>query len=38
LRQTWLDKEFLLHRWKDDYVSENQIPWQLWEKEFKFGL
>ena len=26
LRQTWLDKEFLLHRWKDDYVSENQIP------------
>lgn len=38
LRQTWFDKEFLLHRWKSDFVSENDIPWQLWEKEFKIGL
>lgn len=38
LRQTWTDTKFLLLRSKDNYVSENEIPWKLWEKEFSYGM
>lgn len=38
LRQTWTDHKFLLFRYKDSYVSENDIPWRMWEKEFKNGI
>ena len=38
LRQTWTDKDLLLKQWKSESVSENRIPWQLWEKEFRLGL
>lgn len=38
LRQTWIDKEFLLEKWKGTRVSENEVPWKLWEKEFKLGI
>ena len=38
LRQTYEDKEFLTFRWKEDYISENDIPWNLWKETFKYGL
>lgn len=38
LRQTWTDTKFLLLKNKDNYVSENDIPWKLWEKEFSYGI
>lgn len=34
LLQTREHSEFIRHRWKDDYVSKNDIPWMIWEKEF----
>lgn len=38
LQQTWKDTEFLLLRSKDNYVSENEIPWKIWEKELEYGI
>ena len=38
LRQTYEDKEFLLLRRKDNYMNENDIPWNLWKEEFKYGI
>ena len=38
LRQTYIDREFLLYQWGDNRYSEHNIPWQLWEKEFKYGI
>lgn len=38
LVQTWRHKEFLTHRGGNDYVSENDIPWTIWEREFKFNI
>lgn len=38
LRQTYEDKEFLLLRRKDNYMNENEIPWELWKEEFKYGI
>ena len=38
LRQTYQDKDFLTFRWGDNYVSENDIPWKLWDKVFEYGL
>ena len=38
LRQTWEDREFLLLRRKDNYMSDNEIPWNLWKEEFKYGI
>lgn len=38
LRQTWWNKEFLLHKWKNSFVSETDVPWQIWEEEFKYGI
>ena len=38
LRQTYMDKEFLLTVWKEKKLSENDIPWTLWDKEFQLGL
>ena len=38
LRQTYQDKEFLLLQWGDDKMSDLEVPWQLWEETFKYGL
>ncbi len=38
LRQTWEDRKFLLMKWGDTMLSQNDIPWQLWQEEFKIGL
>ena len=38
LRQTYLDREFLLWQWGNNKHTENDIPWKLWEEEFKYGL
>jgi hypothetical protein len=38
LRQTWEDREFLLLRRKDNYMSDNEITWNLWKEEFKYGI
>ena len=38
LRQTWLDHKFLLYKYENKYVSENDRPWALLEKEFKYGI
>ena len=38
LRQTWRDKTLMLHRWLDNYVSENEIPWTILESEFEYGI
>ena len=38
LRQTYTDHEFLLLRRKDNYMNKNEIPWVLWEEEFKYGI
>lgn len=38
LRQTYQDKEFLLTIWKNKSISENDIPWILWDKEFELGI
>lgn len=38
LRQTYIDKDFLLSQWGDSKCSENEVPWKLWEEEFKYGI
>ena len=38
LRQTYTDKEFFLIKWKDKKLSENEVPWELLDKEFKYGI
>lgn len=38
LRQTYLDREFLLLQWGSNKHTENDIPWKLWEEEFKYGI
>lgn len=38
LRQTYTDKDFFLTIWKDKKVSENEVPWQILDKEFKYGI
>lgn len=38
LRQTYQDKNFLLATWGGQQFSSNEIPWFLWEKEFKYGI
>jgi hypothetical protein len=38
LRQTWTNKDFLLLKWKNKTISEIEIPWQIWEKEFQLGI
>lgn len=38
LRQTWEDRTFLLIQWGLTSISENDIPWNLWKEEFKYGL
>lgn len=38
LRQTYIDRDFLLEGWGGKRFSENEIPWKLWEKEFKYGI
>ena len=38
LRQTYQDKDFLLHEWGSKSYSFNEIPWKLWEEEFKYGI
>lgn len=38
LRQTWQDKDFLLTRWKDSRNSDNDVPWEMLEKEFRYGI
>ena len=38
LRQTYTDKDFLLCRWGNNIESGINIPWNIWEKEFKYGL
>ena len=38
LRQTFTDKDFLLSQWGDNKCSENEVPWKIWEEEFKYGI
>ena len=38
LRQTWINKDFLLTRWGSDQISYIDVPWQMWENEFKYGI
>ncbi len=38
LRQTWFDKKFLLLQWGPMKISENEIPWKIWEDEFKYEI
>lgn len=38
LLQTRMHKYFLLTRWNGSKVSENDIPWNKWEKEFINGI
>ena len=38
LRQTYKDKTFLLLQWGEEKISDLEIPWSLWEEEFKLGL
>ena len=38
LRQTYIDKDFLLLQWGDSRCSELNVPWKLWEEEFKYGI
>ena len=38
LRQTWINKEFLLSQWGSNQISYVDIPWQMWEEEFKYGI
>lgn len=38
LRQTYQDKTFLLRRWGQDSILESEVPWELWNQEFKYGL
>lgn len=38
LRQTFMDKEFLLHQWGDKTFPEIKIPWDTWREEFKYGI
>ena len=38
LMQTYQDKEFLLAIWKEKRISENDVPWVLWDKEFELGI
>jgi len=38
LRQTYQDVEFLLLQWGNKSVSENVVPWLMWQDQFKLGL
>lgn len=38
LRQTYFDHEFITAQWGNDKISDNDIPWMIWEKEFIIGL
>ncbi len=38
IRQTYTDREFFLIKWKDRYTSDNEVPWELLDKEFKLGI
>lgn len=38
LRQTYRNQEFLLLKWGNTKTSINEIPWNLWEKEFKYEI
>lgn len=38
LRQTWTNRTLMLFRWGDKWVSENDIPWTILEKEFQYGI
>ena len=38
LRQTYTDKTFLLLKWGNSSVSEISVPFELWEKEFKYVI
>lgn len=38
LRQTYKDKDFIMWEWGELKISENDIPWKLWEREFKYEI
>lgn len=38
LRQTYTDKEFLLIKWKEKVISENEVPWKVLDEEFKYNI
>lgn len=38
LRQTYIDADFLKSRWGEKSMSDNEIPWELWKKEFEYGI
>lgn len=38
LRQTYQDVEFLLLQWGNKSISENAVPWLMWQEQFKIGL
>lgn len=35
---TYQNEDLILHRYNDEYVSDNDIPWELWADEFKLGI
>lgn len=38
VRQTYKDKDFFLTGWKTSRDSENEIPWAMLDKEFRYGI
>lgn len=38
LLQTWNYSGFIRHKWGQQYISENDIPWTIWENEFKLNF
>lgn len=38
LRQTYKDRDFVLAEWGQKKKEENNIPWKIWEEEFKLGV
>ena len=35
---TYKNEDLILHRYNDVYLSDNDIPWDLWADEFKLGI
>lgn len=38
LRQSYIYEDFLITKWLQKKVSLNEIPWNKWKEEFKYGI
>lgn len=38
LRQTYKDRDFLLLNWGNKRIDDKEIPWKIWDEEFKLGV